>query len=360
MLLWLILLFFCFLLSNSHIQSLIPTESVFSGNMFPLITAVSGLGVVFSDGESTAIALNQRRLNYRPIILIALISKLVSLPLTIFWAVFYPSVWALVAGTLVGGFVRLVLSHTIVPGPSMKLSWSKADFREIVHFGRWIAVSSVATFVSQQCDVLILGVLVPIQTLGLYSIAKMLVSTGEGLLDQLNASLTLPVLGEVLRKDPSVLLFRYYRFRLPIDVAAGLASGCLLSTGTFIVSFLYDARYFKPVRWCKSLPLEYCSIPSALIGSAFTAVGRTHVNAVISLSKAASLVVLMLFGFWLFGMNGRYCGYRFTSSRTGSNHDGLRRSVRLDQPGKRVTNNPGLRRRIRRRVMLASAALGDY
>ena len=50
----------------------------------------------------------------------------------------------------------------------MGLNWDKEHFQEIVRFGRWIMVSSLATFVSQQCDVILLGILVPSSLLGLY------------------------------------------------------------------------------------------------------------------------------------------------------------------------------------------------
>ena len=121
--------------------------------------------------------------------------------------------------------------------------------------GKWIAVSSLVTIVSQQGEVILLGILVPGSALGLYSIAKVVVGLGEGILDRkTNRPLALPDLGEVIRRNPHDLRDRYYRFRLPIDLAAGLLSGCLFAAGNFVVGFLYDARYAQAGLMVKFLP----------------------------------------------------------------------------------------------------------
>ena len=151
--------------------------------------------------------------------------------------------WALVAGSLASSVVRLLLSHIVVPGPRMAIQWKTEHFQEILHFGKWITVSSIASFVTSQSDVIILGLLLPSSSLGIYFIAKMLVGTIEGLLERLQGTLSLPIFGEVLRQDPRNLRNRYYRFRLPLDLAAGFCSGFVFVAGALIINLLYDARY---------------------------------------------------------------------------------------------------------------------
>jgi O-antigen/teichoic acid export membrane protein len=305
---WIILLGLCALISLLATRNLLPANSVFADRSFALITAILGFSVVLSGAESTCIPLNVRHLNYKPIVIIDLTAKILTLPVTIIWAWIAPSVWALVGGILAGGILRVVLSHTLVPGPRMILNFEKDHLREIVRFGRWIAVSSMATFISQQSDVIILGILLPGSELGLYSIAKLLVGSGEGLLDRVNSSLALPVLGEVIRKHPSNLRDRYYRFRLPIEISAGLLSGGLFSAGQFIVTFLYDPRYEQAGLMLQILALGTVSYPFLIIGSAFTATGDTHIGAFVSIVKAASLLVLVGIGFFAFGALGAIAG----------------------------------------------------
>ena len=302
--LWIVLISLCALLSLPAIRNLFPAGSVFANRSFALVTASLGLTVVLGGAESTCIFLNIRRLNYRPVVIIDLISRIVMLPLVIIWAWILPNVWALVGGALTGSVLRVVLSHTLVPGPRMGLNWEKDHLQEIVRFGRWIAVSSFATFVAQQSDVILLGILMPGSMLGLYSVAKLLVDAGEGLLEKLNSSLALPVLGEVLRKDPSKLQDRYYRFRLPIDLTAGLLGGGLFASGQFAVNFLYDARYAESGIMVSILALGTAIYPLLIIRSAFTATGDAHIVAAVSILQAASLVGCMAIGFFAFGLLG--------------------------------------------------------
>jgi O-antigen/teichoic acid export membrane protein len=224
------------------------------------------------------------------------------------WAWIAPSVWALVGGGLAASLFALVLSHAVVPGPRMGLNWEKDHLQEIVRFGRWIAVSSFGTFISQQSDVILLGILMPSSFLGLYSIAKLLVSIGEGLLEQLNGSLALPILGEVIRKDPNNVRDRYYRYRLPIEISAGLLSGGLFATGIFVVNFLYDTRYAQAGFMLQILALGTVIYPILIIRDAFIATGNTHISAALSVLQATSLIVCVLIGFFAFGALGAIGG----------------------------------------------------
>lgn len=305
---WIILVGICALLNLSAIRTLLPANSVFADRSFALIMASLGFTVLLAAGESTCIYLNVRHLNYRPVVVIDLAGRILSLPVMIIWAWIAPSVWALVGGMLAGSILRLVLSHALVPGPWMSLNWEKDHMQEIVRFGRWIAVSSFATFIYQQCDLILLGILMPGSMLGLYSIAKVLVGIGEGFLERLNNSLTLPILGEVIRKNPSNFRDRYYRFRLPIEFTAALLSGGLYAMGHFIVSFLYDPRYAEAGLMLQILALGTVIYPILLIRNAFTATGDTYVGALVSILQAVSLVTCLVIGFLAFGAPGAIAG----------------------------------------------------
>jgi O-antigen/teichoic acid export membrane protein len=306
--LWIILAVLCALISTPAIHGLFPVDSVFADRSFPLITAAMGFAFVLSGAESTAAPLNLRRLNLKPIVLLDVSGRILPLPIMIIWASIVPSVWALVGGGLAGSILRLILSHAMVPGPRMALRWDKDHIHKIVHFGKWIAVSSMASFVSQQSDIILFGLLLPSSELGVYAIAKLLVNTAEGLLERLVASLALPILGEVIRKDRRNLRDRYYRFRLPIDLVAGLLAGVLLVTGNLIVAILYDPRYSQAGSVLQMLALGLAIYPFHLIRSAFTATGDTRIVAGVSIVQAASLIVCMVIGSAVFGTAGAIAG----------------------------------------------------
>ena len=90
--------------------------------------AALGFNVVFNGFESMTLALSVRHINYRTVVIFDVVAKVLSIPVMLIWAWLAPSVWALVAGTLAGGFFRAVLSHVMVPGPSMASEVAERSF----------------------------------------------------------------------------------------------------------------------------------------------------------------------------------------------------------------------------------------
>jgi O-antigen/teichoic acid export membrane protein len=308
LLLWLVLSVICAALQLPAIRALIPATSVFADPSFPTVTAAFGLILAIGGLESTTIALNIRRLNFRPIAFLDLTTRLLPVPIMIAWAYLSPSVWSMVTGSLAACLLRALLSHLIVPGPRMTFSWQSDHIREIVTFGKWINLSSIATFVGSQSDVIILGVLLPGPMLGVYYIAKTLSDAIESLLERLNSTMTLPVLGEVIRTNPENLKDRYYRFRMPIELVAAGSAGLLLAAGGLIVNILYDPRYADAGPMLRILSFGLLIYPFQLIRSAFTAVAKMHVVAWVSVLQAISMVGCLGLGYYVAGSFGAVAG----------------------------------------------------
>jgi O-antigen/teichoic acid export membrane protein len=306
-LLWLILCALCATLGIPWVHSLIPVGSVYADASFPIITAVLGTSLILEEAKSTALFLNARLLNFGPIVTIDIACRLLSTVVTCTWAFLAPSVWAIVAGVLVGNALRMVLSHLVAPGPRMAFRWEKEHFQEIIRFGKWIAVSTIGSFVSQT-DVIFLGILLPGPMLGIYVIAKVLVDTVEGLLERLNSALALPILSEIARKKPEDIRDRYYRFRLPIELAAAFFSGVLFASADFVVHFLYDPRYAQAGLMVQLLAIGLAIYPSYLIRSAFIVIGDTHIVAAVSGLQAASMMLCLVGGFAIAGTFGAVAG----------------------------------------------------
>jgi O-antigen/teichoic acid export membrane protein len=306
--LWISLAALCALLSLPAIRASFSPASVFANPVFPLLTAILGLALILSGLESTSIALNLRGLNYRSVMVVDLAGKIVAVPIMLICALFYPNVWSLAAGALSGAALRAILSHFAIPGPRMAFRWEKEHFEEIVHFGKWITVSSVASFATTQSDVIIFGMLMPSGFLGLYFIAKTLVTSIGGLLDRLNSTLTLAVLGEVHRNNPKHLRDRYYRYRLPLDLFATISGGVLFATADQIVKILYDVRYNDAGPMLRILALSLAIYPFQIIRHAFTVVAKTRTVAFVSIGEAFSLVFLLLLGLLAFGPMGAIAG----------------------------------------------------
>ena len=302
--LWLILLVLCALISLPAIRGFLPAYSVFATPQFSAVTATMGLSVAVSGLESTVVPLNMRRLNLRPIVFLDLAARSFSFPAMIAFAWFWPSVWALVSGLLVYNILRMIFSHLLVPGPRMLWRWNGAYFSEIVHFGKWIGLSSAGTFISQQSDQLILGLLLPTSLLGTYSIAKTLIEAPLSLLERLNSSLTVSVMSEVNRRDSREFKKKFYQFRLLFDCFAPLLAGIFFSMGSFIINFLYDKRYEGAGPILETLSLSLIAYPALLFGTALAAAGIPRLAAAISVLQAFSLLTFTTLGYVIGGVTG--------------------------------------------------------
>ena len=306
--LWFILVLVCVAISLPMTRKVLPRDSVFADPQFSLLTATMGLSLVIGGLESTAVHFNVRELALKPIFFLDLFARIVNLPIMVVWAWLAPSVWALVAGGLVANVIRLAISHFSLPGPRMFFQWERDQVREIVGFGKWTNLSSIATFLGSQSDRLILGVLLPGPVFGLYAIARTLIETAYGVFERLNATLALPVLSEVVRRNPGHLKNLYYRFRLPFDLTAPLLGGALAVLGAFIVSVLFDARYAGVGPMVQILAVGLVLYPSLIIGSAFTANGEPRVPALVSVVQAITLISCLTVGYLFAGMTGAVWG----------------------------------------------------
>ena len=180
----------------------------------------------------------------------------------------------------------------------------KKHFKEIFHVGKWLTVSSYATFICYQSDTIILGLLLPASTLGVYSIARVLFGSAQGLMDRLDNSLSVPVFGEAFRLSAGGFRSRYYRYRLPIDIAAGLSGGILVVAGSLIVNTLYDARYAQAGIMLQILAVALAIYPLHLIRGAYVATGESRTYAIYTLLQAVSLVVGIIAGYKFYGLLG--------------------------------------------------------
>jgi O-antigen/teichoic acid export membrane protein len=190
----------------------------------------------------------------------------------------------------------------------MGFVWTRRHFDEMMHFGKWIAASSTASFFISQADILLFGIAFPGVFLGVYSLAKTLIDTAEGLLERLNSALTLPVFSEILRRDPTTFREKYYRFRIPIDLVAALTAGFVFVTADIIVGILYDARYAEAGPMLRILAVGLAFYPFTLIRSAFTATGNPRLVATTTVIQASAFVSCMLLGIYVAGPLGAIAG----------------------------------------------------
>jgi len=285
-------------------RGLWPADTVYAHAQLPYVIAVLSFNAVISGFESTRIAQANRALSVGGIVKIELASQVVALLLMVVLGSLYASIWALIAGALVSNGLRVVLSHIVLPGAANALVFNREAAREILGFGKWIFFVSIMSFLAANGDRLLLGILVSPVTLGLYSIAFLMVGACHEVFSKLIGNVAFPAFGEIGRERRQDLKNTYYKFRRPVDMAALFATGFLFTAGHLIITVLYDQRYQDAGHMLEILCVSLFEVRFWLAGQCFLALGQPKL-----LMPAVILKMLMIYGamplaFLHFGMEG--------------------------------------------------------
>jgi O-antigen/teichoic acid export membrane protein len=217
-------------------------ESNPSAHQLLYLLPVAGVTALLGGFTSTSVFTLNRKLDMRRITLLELLPQIVSLGCMIIWASIHPSVWALVGGGIAFSIVRLAMSHAMSPDHKDGFAWEPEARRELFRFGRWVFLSTVVSFLAGNLDRLLLGKLLSLSELGLYSIAMTLARVAIHTSTRLSSSVIFPLLSRY-QDDPKRLVNACLKARRAVLWLSGaVCSGFALFAPLFFES-LYDERY---------------------------------------------------------------------------------------------------------------------
>jgi O-antigen/teichoic acid export membrane protein len=302
--LWLIALALAGLAQMAAAHGLVPAGSAYASPELPAVIALSSFALVIAGFQATNIPAAERRFEQRRLAYLSILAQLGGLAVMIPVALIHRSVWALVAGGLVATLLTTVLSHLWLGGHRNRLRWDRAALDELLRFGKWVFVSSAVSVLAVSGDRLLLAGFFDARTLGVYSIAALLVTSLDGALQRLLQGVSLPALSEVARRDRSQLRRVYYKLRLPVDLALLFAAGALFMAGDLVVQVLYDSRYAQAGDMLRVLSLALFVSRFGVTNQAYLAAGLPRHQAVVNLVRCLALYLLVPALFLAAGIEG--------------------------------------------------------
>ncbi|WP_102109868.1 oligosaccharide flippase family protein [Oceaniglobus roseus] len=282
-----------------------PVSRFYDAPELALYLPVAGISLAIAGFNPTRIETAQRHLLIGRLTLLDLAAQAIGIAAMVLLAWATGSVFALVVGGVIGTAAKLALTHYGLPGPANRLRWEPSCAQELIHFGKWIFLSTAAWFLSSQGDKAILGKFLPLETLGVYNIGYFLAS--------FPLSLGLAVVGKVLipvyRDTPpadSPANARKLR-KLRYGLSAAVLSLLLLMAyfGPALVGLLYDARY--TAAGAILVILAVAQIPQVIglsYDQAALAAGDSRRFFVFTSARAVLQVGLLLVGVSQFGLIG--------------------------------------------------------
>lgn len=204
---------------------------------------VAALSLVISGFDPTKIDTANRHLLLGRVTALDMVTQVTGITSAVVLAWLTGSVWALVFSNLISAVVQVVINTLFLPGPNNRFRWEKAAARELINFGKWIFVSTIAGFLFQQGDKILLGKYLTLDNFGVYSIGFFLASFPLLLGNMVTGKILIPIYREAPPKDSPENFAKLRRMRV-IVTAGLLAMLCGFSLlGVWLVGVMYDDRY---------------------------------------------------------------------------------------------------------------------
>jgi len=276
--------------------------------LWPLISAL-GATAAINGFASTSLATCERRLDVRRLTIVNLSGQIVTLVITAFLAWQMRSVWALAYGGIAGALVTTTFSFTLMPTHRHRLSWEGPAVASLLKFGRWIFLSTAATFIGGQGLRALQGILLSPAELGFITIAQTLAWMPTDFTAQLQNMVGFPALSEMRKQSHAKMAqtLSDMRTKVIIFVIPGFVALALLSGP--IVHLLYDDRYAVAGRYMAILAFSGAvSVIPLGYQSAVLAIGDTRLHFYIMVVNTISRIFFMFLGYYIGSINGMLVG----------------------------------------------------
>lgn len=274
------------------------------------ILPVLAFGNVLNGFDSPNVSLLTKEMRFARLTLIELGIQLISLVVTITWALIHPTVWALVAGWVVTSICWLISSHMLIPGHRVRLGWSKECSLELLTFGRWIFLSTIFTFLASRMDTLVLGKILSLSELGLYSIAVTIATIALEVATKAENTVMFPVYSK-LQDDPERLMAVALRTRELVLLTGAAVCIAIAAGSPFFFEILWDSRYQKASMIAQWLTIYFwMEIMLQSMDRIPLALGNSRALFLANIIKTSGIFSAIA-GYWLAGIPGFVVGMAF-------------------------------------------------
>lgn len=266
---------------------------------------IAGFSQMLEGFSSTNIYVLQRNMVYGRLTILEFANVILGLVVILAWAYFFPGVGALIGSVVVCSLFHIYYSHALLPGERNRFRWDPIVVKEILHFGKWVLLSSSIYLIYAQGDTMMLGKYLSASQLGVYSIAIMLSDVVGGVISKVNSNVMYPALSNVVNDSRDRLLSVFYKTRLLTDSLMVIPIAVLMMIGGHLVKFLYDSRY-ADAGWMLQILCIRLLMLSILVSSesCLFALGKPKYSVAQNVMRASVILVGIPLGWSHAGMLG--------------------------------------------------------
>lgn len=281
----------------------LPVALVYKESQLLWLLPFAGISILVDGFASTNLLLLYRHMQVGKLAFIEIVSQVAGVIAMIALAWEWPSVWTLAAAGIIASVVKTLISLVAFDGPKMGFAWEKESVHDIIHFGKWIFISSMTTFLVSRMDRIIMGLYLTIYDLGLYGIAVTIVSIFIEAVNMLNGKVLIPLFKHLQSYPPKEMKHRVFKIRLALVLLTLPPLFILTIWGQNIINFLYPAS-FSHAGWMLQIIAAGSTVKAitSTISPIFIAVGDSYRLMLTQLSQSVLLIFLMVTAGYFFGL----------------------------------------------------------
>jgi lipopolysaccharide exporter len=241
------------------------------------VLVVSALGLVVGAPQSLSLSIATR--NKRLVLLSSLdvLLSVLNLVITVGLAFFLRNYWAAVISSIVGSFIRTVLSYSLFPSPIYHFAFDKKIIAEMWKFSRFVAGSSLITFFVSQIDKIVLGHFLTIDEFGIYILAINLAFVCQMFCGMYGQRVLFPTYSKAYRDDPNSMRRAFHEKLKRVGPLYCFAVGGLIGFAPVVIAVMYQDRYAQAAYYLALLSIPaFFALSSVAATEALVAVGEVR------------------------------------------------------------------------------------
>lgn len=287
-----------------------PAAWFYEAPQLLVLLPVGAVGLLIGGFTPTRVDSANRHLMLERVVFLDLFVQAATIAAMILVAWATGSVWALVIGGLLTPLLRIPLVLRFLPGEVNRFRWERAAAHDLIHFGKWIFLSTVGGFFLLQGDRAILGAHLTLTELGVYNIGAFLATFPILLGQAVTGRVLIPLYREA--RDPvggEAVRARMRRLRYGLTAVLVALLAVFAFGGVPIVRLLYSPAYQE--AGAIAVALSCVLMPQAIglsYDQAALAAGDSRRFFFVTFARAVLQTGLFLIGANLGGLAGALIG----------------------------------------------------
>jgi lipopolysaccharide exporter len=225
--------------------------------------------------------------------------------ISILFAYWWHSYVAIIAAIVLTTIIRELSYYFVFPNAWRKWNYDSAEARKLLHFGRFIAGSSLVEFLISQSDKFILAKLFPISVFGLYVLAASLAEIPNSIIANYVQRVIYPILTRARDYSQDELGKLLSVSGQKIRVLYMIACGGLIAGAPFTIELLYDNRYRGAAIFLRILAVATVfKLPVAITNEYLIAIGKVHHTLILNIIRLCALIIFGIAGYLSYGPIG--------------------------------------------------------